>query len=96
MPKQEPRLFIIPAGTRPSKCNGPSCGATIYWGRNPVTGRAMPLSCDVPGGEPPSESKERGQLDAFSNAEAQVHDGLGCSHFLNCIDAAIFSHGGAR
>jgi hypothetical protein len=84
------KFFVVAAGSSSAKCKGETCGATIYFVRNPVTGRPVPVSCDVEGGRRPSESKDVGQLDAFGG-EADVHDGRGLSHFLDCPDADDFS-----
>ena len=88
--KRKPTSFDVPAGSRPSQCNGPSCRATIYWITNPVTGRMMPVSCDVEGGETPSETTDRRQADLFC-ADVAIHDGRGVSHFTTCPDAEFFS-----
>lgn len=94
MPETKTPTFIkVPAGSRPTRCNGPRCGAMIYFVHNPVSGRMVPVTCDVDGGKRPSESKERGQLDAFSSGEALVYDGRGVSHFTDCPDADRFSRG---
>ena len=89
------RWIAIAAGTKPTRCNGPSCGAEIYFVRNPVSGRMTPGSCDVDGAERPSDTKDPSQLDAFAG-EVTIRDGKGVSHFTNCPDAGIFSRGGAR
>lgn len=87
------QFFVIPAGQRPSRCTGETCSATIYWARNPKTGRAVPVDCSVPGGRTPSETAMHDQLDAFAGV-ADVHDGRGVSHFTTCPDADQFSGAG--
>lgn len=87
------RFITVPAGTKPTTCRGPNCHATMYWARD--GGRAIPVDCDVEGGKRPSESAERGQLDAFSQTEAPVYDGKGVSHFATCPDADRFRGGAA-
>ncbi len=94
-PKRELQFFKVPAGTRSARCNGPTCGKQIFFIINPRTGRPMPIDCDVEGGEAPSATKDKSQLDAFSTTTG--HDGRGVSHFLTCPDAEQFSRGrGAR
>jgi hypothetical protein len=92
----ETRFYVVPAGTRPTRCRGSSCNALIYFVANPATGRMTPVDCDVEGGKRPSESKEKGQLDMLSGGEAAVYDGKGVSHFQTCADAEQFSGQGAR
>lgn len=94
MPTATSRFHTVPAGTKPSQCNGSTCRATIYWIRTPE-GRAIPIDCDVEGGEPPSDTNDRNQLDAFSGGSAFVFEGRGVSHFTTCPDADEF-RGGRR
>ena len=87
------KFYTVPAGARPSQCaateRGGSCTAVIYWTTNPDTSRPLPIDCDVDGGQAPSESADRGQLDAFAG-ETAVFDGRGVSHFETCPDRDLF------
>ena len=87
-----PQFYKVPAGTRSSRCSGPTCGKQIYFITNPRSGRMMPVDCGVEGGEPPTATKDKGQSDLFAG-EIMVHDGRGVSHFLTCPDAEQFSRG---
>ena len=87
---KQPKLYAIPAGTKSSICNGPHCGATIYFVMNPRSGRPMPLSCDVEGGRPPGAKIDPAQADIFG-AATDARDGRGALHFTNCPDAESFS-----
>jgi hypothetical protein len=89
-PARAPVFVVVPAGTRCSRCRGPNCTATIYWVRDPSTGRVSPIDCDVEGGKRPSDTKDFGQLDMLTGGEAEVFDGRGVSHFANCVDADRF------
>lgn len=83
------RFVTVPAGSSPSLCRGPNCGATIYWVRNGYG--ATPVDCDVEGGRRPSETKDTDQGDFLSpHGVADVHDGQGVNHFTNCVDAELF------
>lgn len=93
-PVSLPRLYTVPAGTKASVCNGPTCGARIWWITNPGTGRPLPIECDVVGGRRPSDTNDPTQIDVFAG-NASVHDGCGVNHCLVCPDAAHFS-GGSR
>lgn len=84
--------IIIPAGAKSVPCRGPTCHAKIYFVRNPRTGRVTPVSVDGDGCRRPSESKDADQGDLLTGA-AQVYDGLGQSHFLDCPDADVFAKG---
>ncbi len=88
-----PVFYTVPAGTRPSTCRGPRCGAPMFWVRD--AGRAVPVDCAVPGGRAPSESKHRDQADLFApGGLADVHDGRGVSHFTTCPDVGMFARSG--
>lgn len=98
MPNAVPRnarFYDVPAGTKPTRCNGADCGRPMYWARNPTTGRAVPVDCDVEGGRTPSVNTNADQMGMFG-VDAEVHDGRGVSHFLTCVNAAQFSGQGAR
>lgn len=84
-------LYTVPAGTPPARCKGPTCGKVIYFITGPNTGASVPVDCDCEGGTRPSETNDRGQLDAFSGGTAPVFDGKGCSHFLTCPDRDLFT-----
>lgn len=76
--------ITIPAGSSPSVCRGPTCGATIYWARSGFG--PIPVDCDVDGGQRPSETA---QMDVFGDP-VDVHGGRGVSHFATCPDADLF------
>lgn len=76
-------LIAVPAGTKPSRCRGPNCGATIYYVERPkmrkgqpVPGQTsrIPVHCDVPGGSSPDD----------------LSPGAGINHFQDCPDAGAF------
>lgn len=90
--KTNAATIAIPAGTKSVPCRGPTCHAKIYFVRNPKTGRVTPVSVDCEGGRRPSDTKDADQGDVFSGA-AQVYDGIGQSHFLDCPDADVFAKG---
>src|SRR4051812_48023858 len=83
--------YDVPAGTRASKCRGPSCGKTVYFITNPTTGRMVPVDCDVPGGERPSDTNDESQFDMLAGGLANVHNGRGVSHFATCRDVDMFT-----
>jgi hypothetical protein len=85
-----PQLFIVPAGTKPTMCNGSTCGRMFYWVR--TANGPKPIDCDVEGGKKPSETKDVGQLDAFGG-EAEVHDGIGVLHSTRCPNRGDFTGG---
>ena len=87
-------FITVPAGAKVTRCNGPNCGALIYFVRSPH-GRPTPVDCDVEGGKRPSETKDKDQGDIFGGV-APVYDGRGVSHFLNCPDANLFSGRGRQ
>jgi hypothetical protein len=67
-----PKLFVIPAGTRPSKC---PCDAVIYWvKRQPLRAVAQCHYLD------------KGKIISMPDALAPTitTDGMGFSHFLDC------------
>lgn len=79
----ESEFITVPAGSRPTRCRGASCGATIYYVERPkmrkgqpVPGQTarIPVHCDVPGGATPDSLSE----------------GRGVSHFTDCPDASRF------
>lgn len=88
-----PKMYSIPAGTKPVICNGPHCGKPIYFVFNSASGRTVPVDADVEGGKRPSLEKhaDENQLGMFGVDEVQVFDGKGVSHFLTCPDAGQFS-----
>jgi hypothetical protein len=90
-----PKFYDVPAGTPSAQCNGSACRAVIYWITNPASGRPLPVGCDFDGGEAPSETRDKGQLDAFAGS-AFVHDGRGVSHFTTCPDVGQFTGRGKR
>jgi len=97
MSAREQKWYEVPAGARASQCRGQTCHATIYWVRNPATGRMLPVDCDVEGGNPPSDTDDASQVDAFApNGLASVYVGRGVSHFETCADVAQFTSGGKR
>lgn len=76
-------LTTVPAGTKPARCRGETCTATIYWVERPkmrkgqpVTGQTsrIPVHCDVPGGRSPDD----------------LSPGAGVNHFTDCPDHASF------
>lgn len=82
------RLYLVPAGTKPSTCRGASCGARIYWTRH--NGRPIPADCAPEhGGSSPSERADRAQADMFGQP-TQIHDGEGIHHRLVCPNAEDF------
>ena len=91
--KAGPRQYVIPAGTRPSRCKGAamggSCSALVYWITDPH-GQWRIVDADVEGGKRPSESKDVGQLDMLSGGEAAVYDGSGVDHHATCPDVELF------
>jgi hypothetical protein len=88
-----PKMYVVPAGTKPTYCRGQRCGKRIYFIRSAESGRIVPINCDVEGGKRPSEAKDRGQLDMLVGGEAAVHDGWGVSHFTDCVDVETFTRG---
>lgn len=86
------RLIKVPAGTRPATCTGHAiggtCAAPIFWVRDRFG--SVPVDCDGPDGQRPSESKDRDQADLFSG-KVDVHDGFGYSHSAVCPDRALFA-----
>lgn len=82
--------YSVPAGTKPSPCNGSTCGRSFYWIRTPKG--AKPISCDVEGGIKPSETKDVGQLDLMGG-EAAVHPGKGVLHHTVCPNVGEFGRG---
>lgn len=82
--------YDVPPGTPASRCRGETCQATIYFITNPKTGRMVPIDCDVPGGERPSDTNDPSQLDMLAGAAA-VHPGRGVSHFQTCPDVELFT-----
>jgi hypothetical protein len=89
-PTAASEFFTVPAGTPSTTCRGPNCQKRMYWIHDSKTGRAICVDCDVEGGESPSTTKDRGQLDAFSSQEAPVHDGRGVRHHTTCVDVDMF------
>ena len=76
-------LITVPAGTKPARCRGESCGETIYYVERPkmrkgqpVPGQTsrIPVHCDVSGGSTPDS----------------LTDGKGVNHFTDCVDAGEF------
>ena len=76
-------FIAVPKGTRPARCRGANCGATIYYVERPkmrkgepVPGQTarIPVHCDVDGGATPDD----------------VTDGRGVNHFTDCVDAGRF------
>lgn len=82
-----PQWLSVPAGTRPARCKGPSCGARVYWTRT-ARGKLVLVDCAVEGGVPPSESADTGQTSLLETGP--VHAGRGVSHFQTCPDADRF------
>lgn len=66
-------MFTVPRGTQPSECRAKECRATIYWIKTSA-GKAMPVDCEVEGGQEPNAHE----------------DGLGVSHFATCAAANRF------
>lgn len=89
MTTRGPEFIAVPAGTRRSQCNGPTCRAVIYFVEHPRTGRPHPVDCDVEGGEHPSEPVDPRQL-SLDGETVREHDGRGVSHFATCPDADHF------
>lgn len=87
-------FLTVPAGTRPSVCRGPTCGATMFWVS--IRNRAVPVHCDVEGGVRPSSrviDPLQGGLFASSEGPEASHDGRGVNHFEDCPDAEHFRRG---
>lgn len=86
------RLIKVPAGTKPTLCTGHaiggSCKQPVFWVRDRYG--VVPVDCDGPDCQRPSESKDRDQADLFSGT-AQVRDGFGHSHSAVCPDRALFA-----
>ena len=95
MTAREPEFLVVPAGTKPTECRGPTCGAVIYFITHPKTGRPHPVDCDVDGGEAPSAHKDSRQLGMFDDI-GPPRDGRGVTHFTTCLDAAAFRRGVGR
>jgi hypothetical protein len=87
-------FYTVPAGTPSAQCKGPSCHAVIYWINHPVSGRRIPVDCDVEGGEAPSTPVDPRQIDAFNASTLSSHDGRGVSHFTTCVDVDQFTRTG--
>jgi hypothetical protein len=91
-PPKDAQWHDIPAGTRPSTCNGKQkggvCEATIYWITS-KRGRPLPVDCAIDGGLPPSAAIDPHQLSMLEDGETP-HDGRGVSHFQTCPDARRF------
>lgn len=90
------KWYAVPAGTRATPCRGATCRVRMYWVTAP-NGLRVPVDCDVPGGERPSETAHRDQADMFApGGLADVHDGRGVSHLPICPDRDQFPPRGAR
>lgn len=85
-----PRFYVIPAGTRPSQCNGSTCRGVIYWIDD--GNRRVPVDADVSGGETPSDTNDKAQRDIFKGT-ADVYDGRGVHHSTVCPDRDEFARG---
>lgn len=77
MPNATINLIQIPAGTKPSRCEGPHCQVQIYKIPHPSTGRRHPVSVNV-------------GIDERCIAPSQTSPGLGISHMADCPDAELF------
>lgn len=86
-------MYRIPAGTKASKCKGRilggTCEALVYW-IDDQNGQRRIIDADAPGAKRPSEAKEEGQIDVFTNASAPVFDGRGIDHHATCPDVELF------
>lgn len=91
-----PDLYDVPPGTKPSKCNGPTCGKTVYWIRT-RQGRPMPIDVEVEGGRPPGPMVDPKQKDLFGDQRSKKErTGKGVPHFATCSDREYFRAGGGR
>lgn len=84
-----PVWYEVPAGSKPTQCRGEDCKAEMYWVR--VGGRAIPVDCDVEGGNEPSETSDETQGDLLTGSGlAPVYAGRGVNHFTTCPNANDF------
>jgi hypothetical protein len=92
-------MYKIPAGTKAGRCKGSllggSCSALIYW-IDDQNGQRRIIDADVPGGKRPSEAKEAGQIDVFTQASAPVFEGRGIDHHASCPDVKLFRRRGEQ
>lgn len=80
-------FYKVPPGRWHQVCQGPTCRRVFYWIRE--NGRAIPVDCDVPGGQRPSETADSSQGHLFD--ASPVHEGWGIHHMHVCPDAERFA-----
>lgn len=79
----EPRFYVVPKDTQPSRCRSAECGERVYWIETPrikkgveVQGQTvrLPIDCCVAGGSEPDS----------------LSAGKGVSPFTTCAAASDF------
>lgn len=86
-------FYVVPIGTRPSRCNGENCGKEIFFIMSPKSGRMMPIDCGVEGGRRPDPKPfDQSQLDLLRmETQPEPKPGRGVSHFTTCVDVDRFT-----